>query len=567
MDNKNYLCCPLKIQPLEKNWIVSGGKYQKKLNVGLIHLDIFRLASVPISENELTDSIVRKYNVSHENVKQVLCELLEKGFLVCSKVMDFPKAKNKVDLGTIDYLGIITCDRPQALCESLEAYIKNANNNGHNLSFFVVDDSRYSQKENRENITRIAQKYRCSIGYVGDEEKLALIQLICEYTGISKELISFAFYPNKERNMASFSAGAARNCGAALCAGTKYLLADDDSMPVGNYTTSNRKLSFSQGMPHVLKSLDKEGQIKECNYNVDAISYISRYLGKSTREVLEESGSIDVDHYHNNSPVLMDKYRNYIDSRIGFSMCTIQGVRDISVDTYLEEGCIQDGWYFERTDSDCICSSPLLLTTTLTGFDPQYFVTPFFPIFRNEDVMTSMFLNAIDPYALSVVVNVNLWHKKDNGHKEIACSKSNFYEEILFPMMLECILQNYRITVHSSIIPYEKQINMIKEYIEGICGEDSLEFISNICKIDHNLLEKCSRKIEHIQELRRVKNKEFQYWLSYPKSIEEMLSSHHIREFRETLIQYVKLLQCWGQILDLCKWLNETCNFPVTKIM
>lgn len=566
MDYKKYLCCPIKIKPLGQKWIVSGGKYQKNIIVGAEYIDLFRLASVPISENELITSVMKKYNVSYENVKQILCKLLEKGFLVCDEFMDLPKTKDKNNLNAIEYLGIITCDRPQALYESLEAYVQNIYHNGHDLSLFVIDDSRYSQKENRENIARIAKKYRCSIGYIGDDEKLKLIQLISEHTGISKELINFAFYPNKELEMDRFSAGAARNCGSALCAGSRYLLADDDSFPIGNYTTIDRKISFSQGMPSVSKLLDVECNVKESNYDIDVISYIMKYLGKSTREVLEENGGIDVDHYFNNSPVLMDKFRNYIDSRIAFSMCTIQGVRDISVDTYLEERCIRDGWYFERTDSDCICSSPLLLTTTLTGFDPQYFVTPFFPIFRNEDVMTSMFFNAIDPYALAVAVNANLWHKKDNGHKAIACSKSNFYEEILFPKMLESILKNYCISVHRSILPYEKQMNMMKEYIEGICGKNVSDFISNVCKMDHDLLEICSRKIEHIQELRRVKNEKFQYWLSYPESIEELLTNNNVGIFRHTLLQYVTLLQYWKQILDSCKWLKKSCNFPVKKI-
>lgn len=566
MKHKKYLCCPLRIVPLEGKWIVSGGRYNKKLVVHPIHLEIFRLSSVLISEVELVNLISSKFNVSQEEVKQLICEFVDKGFLVCDEFAVPSLSTSKKDHRKIEYLGIITCDRPQALCEALEMYIKNAYKNGHDLTFFVVDDSRHSQKENKKNIAHIAKELRCPVGYIGDSERRELIQLVSEGTGFSKELVSFAFYPNGKMDTVRFSAGAARNCGVAFCAGAKYLLADDDSLPIGNNSTANRELSFSQGMPPLLKSFNRECQEKESNCDIDVISYIKKYLGKTTREILEEHGSVDVGHYFNNTPVLVDKLKNFLDVRIGFSMCTIQGVRDISVDTYLDDEYIHDGWYFERADSDCICSSPLLLTTTLTGFDSKQFVVPFFPIYRNEDVMTSMFLNSIDTYALSVTVNANLWHKKEKGHQEITYSKSNFYEEILFPKMLESILKNYYVSVPGSILPNEKRINMVKEYIEGICAEDSSKFISNICTMDYHLLEVCSKKMDHIKKLRKNVQQDYAYWRTYPKNKEELLSSNNIEMFRKALLQYVALLKVWDQILNSCEVLKETSKFPVTML-
>ena len=110
-------------------------------------------------------------------------------------------------------LGIVTCDRPSSLRESISGYISNAHYNKHKIDFVVVDDSLYSQKENMNILKEISSKYKCTIQYLGEEERASLIKLINCKMGIPIEWCSYIFFPKYDfSTRLFFSAGAVRNC-------------------------------------------------------------------------------------------------------------------------------------------------------------------------------------------------------------------------------------------------------------------------------------------------------------------------------------------------------------------
>lgn len=557
-----YLQYNSKVYILGREWVLIGGRFNKKIIADVVVLEIIRMAGYATEEKEIIRHIGKKYSMSDDKVLDILNTLVEKGFLIKNHIK-VPTQNYAMDSRKIEYMGIITCEREQALKKSLGSYIRNAQKNAHDITYVVIDDSSHNaQCSNINTIKYIAQEQCCKVGYMGFKERKKMVDLLCQHTTVSREIILYAFLPNMTEKWKDilFTAGAARNCLNAVSPYDKYIVIDDDSLPLGNYSERERKIAFSQGQGIAEHHYGIGDRLS--NANIDLIELNNMYLGKKLKQILSNIQEVNINDYANDTKILLDQLDIYKESNIAVTTNTIQGIRDISVDTLLfSEQEKNTNWYIEKMKADYICSNPFLLTTTATGIDPIYFKIPFIPICRNEDVITGMIFNFLDGFALGVSINSNLTHAKAGGYTAIKNSQSNFYEEILYPILLKNILLKMQMNVPNVILPISKKIAIFKQYIVAVCGKSPKEMFSNITSMNSTIMEVCFAKIQEIKSPRKEK---WSYVSTYPDSIDEILKSKKLADFRNMLLDYVELLEAWEELLHGCNKIKEKELFPIT---
>lgn len=563
MNEIKYLQYNASLVPLDGKIVLCGGRFGKKILANDIIVEIMRLTSIAICERDLIDYICTKFSISKKIAKEILILLQQKGFLAKDYIVISHRTAHSFRTSSISSFGLITCDRPDALKSAISSYIANAHNYNHEVDFFVVDDSNYSHRKNLNILQELSGKYECCIHYMGTRERKKLVDLLEHQLNTLGELLLFGLFPKShlKESATVFSAGAARNCAMAFSPERKLLVADDDSLPIGNYSSKLRTLSFSRGTASKRNLYFNKQPSTYMNHDIDVITLNNAYLGKSLQEILADQKTIELTTFFNKCPIFLGNQNKYFDSVVGFTVNSIQGVEDISVGTFLLGDNYKEKWFVEETNSDCICAQPLLLTTTVTGIDPKVFTVPFIPTFRNEDIMTGMIYNKIDPLAIAAHINSNLLHNKEGGYSAIRNSKSNFYEEIVFPDIFHSILNATNMLIPNTVLPLQKKTQILKNCVDAICGKNCNEMIHNLCAIDNALLDRLSQKIHYSLE-KTCKLFDLPYTQTIPRTIDELVTNDRIDMLRKSLLQYMDLLVFWPEIIDVCGTLKNKSLFP-----
>src|SRR5699024_2876012 len=97
--------------------------------------------------------------------------------------------------------------------------------------------------------------------------------------------------------------------------------------------------------------------------------------------------------------------------------------------------------------------------------------------------MTGYFFNSLFPNSLGVRLNTNLYHNKVGGYTSILQSTSDFYQEVLYPYLLQRII---RITNSSSnlVIDFRRRLQLLVSSIKTVCGDNAKQMIYNISDVD-----------------------------------------------------------------------------------
>src|SRR6202008_3582400 len=90
----------------------------------------------------------------------------------------------------ITTVGIVTCDRVEALRRGLASYMDNCRAHGRAVEFVVTDDSRSprSRAENLETLRTLKRQFGARVSYAGAPEKEAFVRPLVDKGGVPEDV-------------------------------------------------------------------------------------------------------------------------------------------------------------------------------------------------------------------------------------------------------------------------------------------------------------------------------------------------------------------------------------------
>ena len=128
----------------------------------------------------------------------------------------------------ITSVGIITCDRPEALGRGLASYMDNCRTHGRTVEFVVCDDSRSprARPEHLELLRSLKTRYGARVAYAGAAEKDAFVRRLVDKGGVPEDVARFAF----GQGLPGPTIGGNTNALFLHAAGKVFFEADDDTV-------------------------------------------------------------------------------------------------------------------------------------------------------------------------------------------------------------------------------------------------------------------------------------------------------------------------------------------------
>ncbi|MEN2774628.1 hypothetical protein ABCY62_06180 [Acetivibrio clariflavus] len=561
--------------------VVMGGKYNKKIKANSCVLDILSKTSSPIEEEKLLNHLEMKFKINLNTGKSLLLKLLNIGFLETNNIYTLNCIEQKTkDSTEIKSLNIPTYLRPKELFKCMKSYSDNFQKNSHYIDYYVFDDSPLDRsKDNYEILKKVKKDIRNDIFYIDLEEKEKFIDIIAKECGVEKRIIEFGFLPKRIFESAElFSTGANRNFIMAYTIGDCFLMADDDSCCLGIGNNSNSNIYFSSGRGNIKNQIIESKDLEDIKFNeeLDILGYHEKYIGKPLKEILFDK-KVKVITYDMVTPennIFPNNYSLYENSIVHFTFNTIFGWPDQTADEvlydYLENNNMDyligsaNKTIFESAPGDIIYSNPFLLTSTLTGIDNRKSMCPFIPVYRNEDVHYGYFLNYLDPYILSVCINVSLKHDRKKSTNRLEAFFKNFYGDIVLSYVLYTCLNKLKIKIPKEYLDANIRKLVFSKSIKYICGKNRFDFTNNLLelKIDlHKLWHEKRALIDSIDETIR----DSQFYLKLNEclsSFDKFINNDEWELIREVLILYSDLLAEWDSIMEVCIKLKEQGKLP-----
>ncbi len=314
---------------------------------------------------------------------------------------------------------ILSCDRRESLSRLLESMAANHEFLEHNL-YYVIDDSR--QQESRNANQDICREFSAAHGvklrYFGIEEQNRVLGQLKEQLPEHTEGLDFLLGRYQD-NPAIPSYGRSRNWGLLLGAGRKVVLIDDDTLfqrvePPENYqetviTSQPRRAEFfrSNSEWHTLYNTENADPSAD-SFGTALGATLAEALSLVGTEVLRQSalrGLHPADFPHVRA-----------DSRILLTSCGYAG----------DPGTASNYWIYQLPEAcrkQLLASEPdyrrhitarnswlgsfgptfrhrFSLMSPMTGIDASHLVPPFFPLFRNEDLLFGEMLHFLHPQGL-----------------------------------------------------------------------------------------------------------------------------------------------------------------------
>ncbi|WP_456376833.1 hypothetical protein [Thiolapillus sp.] len=314
---------------------------------------------------------------------------------------------------------ILSCDRTESLSRLLESMAANHQFSEHNL-YYVIDDSRRqdSRNSNQDVCRAFSTTHGVALRYFGIEEQSQVLDQLKKQLPEHLQGIDFLL-GRYQANPATPSYGRSRNWGLLLGAGRKVVLVDDDILfqridpPADHQETS---ITSKPRSAEFFRS-DNDWQAL-CNAeNTDPSKGIfSAALGTTLAEAISLTGTEALD-----QSSLRDLYPGdfpYVnaDSSILLTSCGYAG----------DPGTTSNIWIYQLPEN---CQKRLLaseldyqhhitarnswlgsfapafrqrfsLMSPMTGIDASRLVPPFFPLFRNEDLLFGEMLRFLHPHGL-----------------------------------------------------------------------------------------------------------------------------------------------------------------------
>lgn len=565
--------------------IITGGRYNKKIKGNDCIIQILRKTSKAIEEQELLYALNEKFKIGFDVSKVLISKLSKLGFLEKNIIFSLNEDKPVISDNTkIKSFNIPTCLRPSQLSKCIKSYSSNFQKHSHYIDYYVFDDTPLGiNKENYHVLKEIKKDLSTNIFYIDHEEKKKFIDLLVKESGIERNLLEFGFMPNKIfNNNGIFTAGANRNFILAYTIGDCFLTADDDSLCLGFKNNTGSEIHFSKGRGNINKkyinTVDLDGIANA--ENPDVFLTHENYIGKSLNDILynQKIKNITCNMITESNEIFPNNYNFYENSKVHFTFNTTLGWPDKTSDEVLSEYLTNknieyllgtsNSTIFESANADTIYSNPFLLTTTLTAMDNRSSICPFMPIFRNEDVHYSYFLNYLNPYSLSACVNISLLHDKKNSINQLEAFNKHFYSEIVLSYVLYILLNNLKVNLPKEYADINIRKKLFASTIKAICGKNKYDFTGNLLELKVDLKKLWYEKTNLIHDIHKniEKDKIFMEISDYFMDFNKFLDNEQWEQIRRTLILYSDLLLEWDNIMEVCLKLKEQRLLPCKSI-
>jgi len=314
---------------------------------------------------------------------------------------------------------ILTCDRSEALGRLLESMAASHRFSESN-SYHVIDDSREAenQEKNRSICKEFSSSHDIKLQYFGAEEQGQVLQQL--QAQLPEHAAGIGFLLGRyEENPAIPSYGRSRNWGLLLARGRRLVLVDDDILfqrVKPTITEAEVALtSLSRGADFF--SADREWQTLLDSDHADPSSgAFSQALGSSLAETLSLLGKdrLPQDALRNLNPA--DFTHLQPDSSVLLTSCGYAGDPGTASNLWIYQLPAQYRQPLFASEQDYRkhiternawmgSFSPTLrnqfsLMSPLTGINSTRLMPPFFPLFRNEDLLFGVMLHQLYPDAL-----------------------------------------------------------------------------------------------------------------------------------------------------------------------
>lgn len=314
---------------------------------------------------------------------------------------------------------ILTCDRTASLSRLLDSMAATHQFDANNR-YYVIDDSR--EHANRDGNREVCKKFSATQGvalrYFGAEEQDKLLEQLKAALPEHAKGIDFLLgrYQN-DPTIASY--GRSRNWGLLLGSGRKLLLIDDDilfqrvepplSEPEINFSSHSRGAAF-------FRSNDEWQELYNTDVADPSADALSTVLGTTLEETL---ACINVPSLPQNA--LRDLHpeafhRVHANSRVLLTSCGYAGDPGTTANIWLyqlpekyrQQLIASEQDYQQHITARNVwlgsfshtLRNSMTLMSPITGIDARQLIPPFFPLFRNEDLLFGEMLHFLYPQDL-----------------------------------------------------------------------------------------------------------------------------------------------------------------------
>jgi hypothetical protein len=304
---------------------------------------------------------------------------------------------------TLRTIGVLTCDRVDALRACVESFARNARTHGDPCRFVVGDDSTSSSTRaaNVKTLAELASTWNVEIAYASVEERRLYAERLAKRAGVSLEVVTFAL---EGLPGCGGSIGANRNTLLLECAGEAFVSTDDDTLAeLARPPQPAAGIAFTgEGDPMEYRFFRtrEEALASVARVEESALRCHADVLGRSVASLVsgESDGGVDLD---GATPAMLEGLR----SGAGRVVATIAG-------SYGDSGMFagvrflmqwmrdrrprydEEAYRLAVSSREILRIAPRLtlrrappLMSTSVAFDHRQLLPPFLPVLRDEDGM------------------------------------------------------------------------------------------------------------------------------------------------------------------------------------
>jgi len=370
-----------------------------------------------------------------DDLRHVLTSVLDVGLMVSSEEFSHTIRTESAlpDSKSAPVICLLTCDRPEALSRLLESIGKNKEVNT-DQPWYVIDDSRMHdrQRKNRSIIDSFNQKQHAQVTYFGLEAQGRFQTQLTDLLPEHGQQIDFLIGRHANAGIASY--GRSRNLALLLSVNSHLICMDDDILYEKLAAPIKSTIPGISSKPREAVFYDTPFEWQQDNAGADdPAEEMNRFLGKSLGQAFYALGhhKLTTENTRDLLPIELDRIKP--DSRILVTACGSFGdpgsngidwifsLEDESRDKLLsskehyELGITQRNLWCGRKSHHFVTGFALL--SQMTGLDNQSLLPPYFPLFRNEDLLFGEALQFIHPDALLMEFPWAVAHLPLDGRK------------------------------------------------------------------------------------------------------------------------------------------------------
>jgi hypothetical protein len=332
----------------------------------------------------------------------------------------------------IDFLGIVTADRPKALRRCLSSYLESLQQFDHGCRVLVLDDSR-SETCQASTATAVGLSHSTGdVTYLGRTGRIAFSARLAR-AGLDPDLVRLAIFG---LNDSYCSTGANRNLALLKTVGSLILCSDDDvdcQWNCSSELTGATSICHDGNVALETRFFPDRSSVQQCLESTcaDIVGAHERLLGATASDIVARFpqdtcliGSpsrfvTDVIRGRGSVPITLTGVAGDSGMPTGALFLT---ARDQTRERFL---CTESEYQRNRRCREIIRQVPVftvaetgsVMTTTLTGLDNRALLPPFLPSFRSQDELFGYTLSRLYEHRYLGYIPLALLHTPSPGRE------------------------------------------------------------------------------------------------------------------------------------------------------